>query len=131
MYERGRASTVGTPGRPPRRTVATSARRRRCALNDAPARSAISSTTRRPTLCRVSAYEDPGLPSPTTSQVSSDIGGPALLACGSGLVGRRGLGRALVGHLFGALLGCSLGCDLLDLAGALDLELLGGRRHRD
>ena len=63
MYVRGLASTTRRPASRPSSTSAFAL----CLENrPPPARAASSSTTRKPTLCRVSAYSGPGLPSPTT-----------------------------------------------------------------
>src|SRR5882757_1298069 len=62
MYERGLASTTRPPPSRPSATSATPL----CGRNLALALAASSSTTAKPTLCLVSAYFGPGLPSPTT-----------------------------------------------------------------
>src|SRR3954451_15291276 len=92
MNDRGFSSTTGTPARRP----STTSELLLCALNFAPIRSASSSTTRNPALCRVNAYRDPGLPRPTTRNLSSAT---AELSAGrnySELFG-GGLGRLLLG----------------------------------
>src|SRR3989442_14841660 len=97
MYDRGLASTTR---RPPRRASATSLvlPEPLCALKRSPALAASRSTTANPTLCRVSAYFKPGLPSPTTRP------GPAT-------------GSLVAGLAIGALR------RFLDHSGALDVDL--------
>src|SRR5690554_3901515 len=106
MYVTGLASTTrgpgAPPGRTPRRASATAARAppARGPPKLTPTRSASSSSTRWPTLCRWDAYAGPGLPRPATSQRSEPMRrreDSVLVALGGfALRGEHGLGEGRV-----------------------------------
>src|SRR5690606_19408122 len=99
-----------------------------CARKDSPRRAASSSRTSCPTLCRVSSYRGPGLPSPTISHASAmslpfrrRSPPPRLSGTGfDGCCGESLLGLGLLGALglLGLLCGdLGVGCGDLVLRG--------------
>src|SRR3954451_9311309 len=76
-----------------------------------------SSATRKPTLCGVRAYCEPGLPSPTTNQSTGTALRPGSFTGGSSFP-RRGVLLALAGGL-GHVAGVGVPGGALGLAGAL------------
>src|ERR1700722_9099762 len=96
MYVCGLASTTPSPASVPTPTCDFDSGR----VTRIAARSAMASTARKPMLCGVQSYCEPGLPRPTITLIASQIRPPFPAGRLLLLLGLLGLGRSFGGFAF-------------------------------